>query len=390
MLTNNKSIGILLILSVLYGFSLESAFQITRFDITKLAFALLLMYVLVAIVVDGKIITFKTVDWVFAAYAMIVIGLAVFQGNAMNTQYIITAILPYFAARYMLVSEDGKLIRWINAFSLAIIGPILLNFVKYKDLGLSRITVGDASPIGIGENISFFILANYFLIRTSTKSTKVLRSIQYAAIMLGFFCQIAVLGTRGATLSTVASILIFEFLYFSKKNMMILSTIIAIGYGIFNANISLITRVLPIANRFSLHSMLNSVSVKGSSQFIGREQLQSWTVASIEKYPITGVGFGKYYPHNIILEVLSAIGIVGLLVFVIGIAWSFGHMMQLKSNPNILILLSISALLYRMTSFDYVAHKTLFLLIGLMVSNYQYKLRICNENESNEYRNDNS
>ena len=124
--------------------------------------------------------------------------------------------------------------------------------------------------------------------------------------------------------------------------------------------------------------------------------------ASILSNPIFGIGIGGYgkftynsdgneYPHNIILEVFSEAGFIGLLIFCVFI--SFGFLLikrygkineKLIDNCNIRAIFFISFIylfLCYMKSGGLISARDLFLFYGLVLSyNNIYQLKRFNKN----------
>jgi len=153
--------------------------------------------------------------------------------------------------------------------------------------------------------------------------------------------------------------------------------IIALQYNIFGFDTMLIDRFF---------STFSTQSNFGEQDVSTMERLFQWIVA-FETWimePIKGVGFGGYafalfgidirmYPHNILLELLSEGGIVGLLFFsgLIILIWNKLKLNLPKTPPYInkfLLSLLILGLLTSLTSLDIPNQFVLFLSINLILS----------------------
>lgn len=130
--------------------------------------------------------------------------------------------------------------------------------------------------------------------------------------------------------------------------------------------------MFPLVSRFSVQSLLNSQSIFGSSTSIGRVDKIRETLISINSKPFIGSGFGKFYPHNITLEIWSSIGLVGLLIFITILLYLSRIIVRIDNNIcKLIAILLIAIIINRMMSFNYTAYKNLFLLTGMLLSNYK-------------------
>ena len=183
----------------------------------------------------------------------------------------------------------------------------------------------------IGLLFYFFALCVLFKIHSSTKIIEkiVIITLWMTCFIVGFYT-----GSRTAFLAHLISFVIYLF-YYSHVNLkkiypLILTVLVIVITFVLLANVnkSIKTRYLK-ALEDAKNIAKNLVSNETSSRPVDI-RLQIWKDAlnKFKKNPVLGAGFGISYhvknsrrtwvhPHNIILEILTELGIVGLCIFLI-------------------------------------------------------------------------
>jgi O-antigen ligase len=366
----NKYSTILLTFSlgVLFSFGLELVFLDGAGNLTLILTVISICIVLFLIFKEIKFISLNKTDIALLFYVVIILIGSIFSDSVEGAiTYFAYSVVFYFIGRFVFLRSNKSSIILITLFSLPIIYELLVRYNTLLETNVLRVSLADGtSPIGIGEMLSFFIISSYYVVRF-VEEHKITKLFFIAGILIGLFEQIAVLSSRGATISVIITIVVTEFIFGNKKFVGLIVVVSAGAYYLFNIFIDSIAVILPIANRFSFQSIMNDPSVIGSSLYVGRAQLVTYALEKIGLHPFFGNGFGSVYPHNILIEIFASAGILGLLlflVFLLSIFWNLN-----KKNTNYLyFMLFLVALINRMTSFEYSMQKPLFLFAGIMVS----------------------
>lgn len=117
------------------------------------------------------------------------------------------------------------------------------------------------------------------------------------------------------------------------------------------------------------------ISLEGTS---GRGEIYSTVISLIEDKPLTGYGLFNYYhfihtiPHNIVLEILLAFGIVGLFVisiFMFVILYHFIKNYDSNSLDRIVIFIGLYPITYLMFSANFLIVSELWFVLFYMISN---------------------
>ena len=136
--------------------------------------------------------------------------------------------------------------------------------------------------------------------------------------------------------------------------------------------------VLTVGQAASTSSMLRyrfESALSGRDKSLGQRQIYfSDACDSIISRPLCGVGFGSFgealydedirmYPHNLVLEVLVELGIIGfgLFAYFLTVSWRFFA----RSNLNWLLLFLLMDL---MKSYTFVDLKYLWIFIGMALA----------------------
>lgn len=154
-----------------------------------------------------------------------------------------------------------------------------------------------------------------------------MKDIKYIIISLLFFVGIIFIGSRGGLLGAIVTLMVLLLLNFNNwKHKMKISgkkviflLILVTGVSIFYNDLQRIIMGRYINLTFSDNGLYTS----------GRDELYAESLAMISESPVLGHGIngfyirtGELYPHNIVLEMMNNIGILGLLFFFIFLFYS--------------------------------------------------------------------
>jgi len=211
---------------------------------------------------------------------------------------------------YILISA---LLLRMSLFTDNISGPS-----KFLDFGFLRIQqdIFDTDSFHIGyQNIGFVCvqgLAFYLMtLKTNIDVNRIIIPLLGALIIL--YC-----GSRQAILSVFIIFILWFIQLRNKKNNAGIRTVVIVGGLVL---MSLLMQIL-VSDEGVLYSVASEGYVEGGSR--GLHLMRG--IELFEQNPVFGVGFGRFdmwgeygvYPHNIIVEILAEMGIVGLvLIFVL-------------------------------------------------------------------------
>lgn len=310
-------------------------------------------------------------------------------GKVYSTQkmlYILTLVLWALSAPALVISVDSNRLKRLGIiyvlFSSIVAIEALTHYFMADQHGF--ITVFGSNYLGLGcvIGLAFLLLFAYFMFWARNVYWK-LFTIAIASLYLWL---LLVAGGRGPLLATILSglvPLIFAIhLNLKKKTVrarnyvlpMLIMVIVAISLFVYLAETGHITQT---------YSRLLILTQAGMGDSAGA-RLQHY-VHAIEYWkqaPIFGYGIGSWpiingdidmrgYPHNIILEILVELGLIGALIFFTLIIYALLILAPVKSIGDepiklILLMLMVYMLLNSMVSGDIPDNRLLFSCIGLM------------------------
>jgi len=269
-------------------------------------------------------------------------------------------------------------VKYINIFITIGFGiPILKGYIKFGEY----IDIAGSTHLIIGYTMS--ILFAYNLI-SLINSKKTFGKILYIGLILSNIAMVVFSGSRGSVVCLVSISMVM--LWSNRKKITFLKgllTLIALCTGMY----ILINKA---SNSFALQRMLLAFD----GRMGGRNIFYNKAIDMIVASPILGSGIGAYangfgiyvYPHNIVLEILTDFGIVGLIIFLVIIIKAFSNLAKmLKQNKDeqLIGLLFISSFTMLLFSGSYLTNIQ-FWMSFVLVYTYQSNLNIkyANTNES--------
>ena len=241
-----------------------------------------------------------------------------FQSNSLGDgtfiNYLITGygfvLIPLFS---MMMSYDRQdLVKiFVRSFYILLVGVVLAIIVStYKIITLEslwgvRFATERMNPISLGRYSTVLFLLAYALYQLKERPVSIL----YFAMLIGGI-GLLLSGSRGALVSSFVILLINLFTRAKLKNIIMLPILFSV---IFYFTLSLLSILLPEFNLIENYFKMGSGADK-SAQI--RFQLYNGALDQFYNSPIIGdlivERAFKFYPHNHILEVLMATGILGL------------------------------------------------------------------------------
>jgi O-antigen ligase len=239
-------------------------------------------------------------------------------------------------------ADSKRLLSYFYFLLVIIIGIMLLQFVyflKWGDFAIvlaywNRISIPGANPI----QVSRFLAIGAAMMIALLIRNKPSQSLHYFAILFVILLSIILSGSRGPLVSIIIGSIVYAILYERKHSSRIF------GYGILAiGTIITLLLLLPesLTQRFFDISqgsvIMTQQGVRRISTIATRFEfwsmsLQAW-FSSITSFFI-GLGAGsfsslfiwrdwRWYPHNLIFEIIAELGLIGLVIGVLFIIKSY-------------------------------------------------------------------
>lgn len=280
------------------------------------------------------------------------------QGLVKAGKYLAINIFIFFATM-LFINDLNRLKNILKIIALFGIVTTVISIVYVTHEGvesITRFTIPAHNPIWFARGLGISILATLFLFELSIKK---FNKFVYMSLMLIMLFLIYISASRGPFLALIISLFIYFFIFqrkgfsFFKKVFFICMILFTFKLFIAIAPEHIWTRMLDPFSRFDLSTLY-------------RFQAFETTKNLFLENPLKGVGtagFGYFsvlsYPHNIVLELASEIGIWGGLVFI--------------SLVFFTVYLGIKLLKYKKSSFlELNLNRTFFTLFILVLINSQF------------------
>jgi O-antigen ligase len=239
-------------------------------------------------------------------------------------------------------ADSKRLLSYFYFLLVIIIGIMLLQFVyflKWGDFAIvlaywNRISIPGANPI----QVSRFLAIGAAMMIALLIRNKPSQSLHYFAILFVILLSIILSGSRGPLVSIIIGSIVYAILYERKHSSRIF------GYGILAiGTIITLLLLLPesLTQRFFDISqgsvIMTQQGVRRISTIATRFEfwsmsLQAW-FSSITSFFI-GLGAGsfsslfiwrdwRWYPHNLIFEIIAELGLIGLVIGILFIIKSY-------------------------------------------------------------------
>lgn len=289
------------------------------------------------------------------------------------------------AAAFIIASDIRRIRRFFLAIVLFAIWIVIESFFAYLRIGgVGFINVMGGVYLGIGYTCGMggLIVLTYAIFESKTVFNKLLMVILFTF----FLCIVLFAGGRGPLLMMVAATLIpvvfaFRFsitkLIKVKKHVFPLLGIVVLAIALIwylfiekHVAMTTISRMLVLfepgmgtSGGARMSMWLGSVPLWGNNPLFG---------SGIGGYPIImGYGDVRSYPHNIFLEIIVELGLVGLFLFVMLLFVGFrslGTLRAIRNDPIRLIILMLFTFTMggALISGDLHDNRLLFMMIGLM------------------------
>ena len=352
-LINNPAIALMILslTAIIKGYLINYFPVIEIIDITVIA-TLIIWLGLVKILLEG--------NWKLPSEQKSIVYLFLIFGLLLGISYIYTVSPDYgfrkilrfntfavtmFISPLLIIkspADSKRLLSYFYFLLVIIIGFMLLQFVyflKWGDFAIvlaywNRISIPGANPIQVSRYLAIGAAMMIALLIRNKPS----QSLHYFAILFVILLSIILSGSRGPLVSIIIGSIVYAILYERKHSSRIF------GYGILAiGTIITLLLLLPesLTQRFFDISqgsvIMTQQGVRRISTIATRFEfwsmsLQAW-FSSITSFFI-GLGAGsfsslfiwrdwRWYPHNLIFEIIAELGLIGLVIGVLFIIKSY-------------------------------------------------------------------
>jgi len=339
---------LLLLLTFLSGnFNIDRLMNIS-FEVRYLLFSASIFTVLIgighrkqntSIKLNRSVILFIFLSFIYLFQVLISFFYTIDQSNAIGKAELSIFLILLIIGNLLVVNsmEVHKFFIFVSMFFILI--GILYAIPIYLDVfsGASR---GDTSISGpnVATRILFFACCSA-MYRFSLNKKNL-----YLILSILFLVSIVLVGSRGGFLGALLSLLL---LFTIKKTLVDWK-------GKFNTsiNFSLKYILFLIPGLLILYFMFEPIKRVFMDRFIGttfqsgtiyssgRDVIFSDAISMIKEKPIIGYGIdsftlktGHVYPHNLLLEMMVEVGILGAIIFVSFILFSIFIIFKMKKSP---------------------------------------------------------
>ena len=266
-----------------------------------------------------------------------------------------------FVGAFLLINSKASLHKFLKGFmsiSVATSVYVLFDYFASSNVGdFMRIGVEGANSLGLGRTAALgsIVIIMLYLFNAEVSRVKKMSSLVGLAILI---LVLFLTGSRMALVSLGVALVTFLLI----KTFKVTQDDVLINKGAMRVAFSLVPiPLLMIPFSESIQTMItrlgNLFDGSGAGSYSQRTDRFSLAYNVWKDNPIFGDGLGsyaihyngideRYYPHNIILEVMSELGLVGLILFVALLTMPFFLNNVFKSN-----YLQVCALLMFMYTF---------------------------------------
>jgi len=380
----------LFVLFLLAGrFKADPRFAWVPIDLTLLFLALSLLSA-VTLLILGKVRVTRATFWGVLLYLTFSAWIGFTLIWAPASAYAIDKVLriltlvfwAYAAPALIIASEPERVLRFYFLLVLASVWLAIESWVTYLAAGstepqLENILGGNYLGVSRVLGIAVDILIVGFLLER-----RFLRRMGFVGLIVWFLLTLLVIGGRGPFLAAAASVLAAFVLFGEKSFSNWFKSMFGLVFVLFTlgALSPMISSFLPLTTLHRLETLLEEPGGGTSAQ--GRLERIGGALRQISEAPVFGQGVGSFYwyygdptltrdyPHNIILELWSETGLVGLFLFFLlmfhavrKIKWA-----KLSQHPMhfVAILILVNAFLNALVSGDVPDNRLLFVALGLI------------------------
>lgn len=287
------------------------------------------------------------------------------------------------ACAFIIASDKRRLNRFLNSLLMIAAWIAIGSTLEYIKGGGDVINAFNSNYLALGYTIGMGLLISIAYVFFSERSRS--KKVFLLVVSLFFMFLLFVLGGRGPLIGVTISLLI-PLLYRTKLMLdhklrikKYVAFIVMLVIAVVSISIYLYTKASPTATLTRIlllfePGMGTSVSTRTDYYFAA---FKLWQFK-----PVLGHGIGSWpiligwpdrysYPHNLILEIMAELGLVGLILYGFILCCALRGFTQFKNNRSmfftiVILMMFINAFMGAMFSGDMNDNRILFALLGLM------------------------
>ncbi|MFN7127454.1 MAG: O-antigen ligase family protein [Brevundimonas sp.] len=296
-------------------------------------------------------------------------------------QILLPAVSLYVLGRLCTSSVDLRVLVVQVVGGVLVLGA-LYGILLYFNRGLAvsgRLGIGDSNAVGISQAFPLMLVAGVVAVyNLSNRKKFLLASLALMSTAIIFYVSL-ISATRSVYIATVASLILLLTISAARMRVwtfvgvvtlvgVILAPFLGAAIGSSDAQGGI--------NRLLMNFRSGDFRLDLSGRLRLQQQELGWEL--FQDHPVFGTGLGGYdeitqrgYPHNMLLEVGSQSGIVGLSLLAIYISTLYWVGLQIsKARPYAWLLLAFltAALVHMQLSFALFMAKPLFLITGVLAA----------------------
>lgn len=326
----------ILLLPVLFAAAVTSSFFLSsansQVSLSRIIVIIFIFYSIINFALNKKRLqNSKTIIWLFALLSILLLSTLLSETLSFVPfiSFALNLVLFYIMSLYVLEEEEKKRLYNYMIISALIIG-ITIIYISYKSNAINiisqRLSIEEVNANRLAMATAQVIIVLVFVIITFLKRKKVFILLVLSGLTAGLIFVLLLTGSRTAFLAILSSSALIIILFFSgrsiRKLIIRVFLIGVISYGTY----------IFIESKYEFVGVFERFSVENMKESKGTHRLEN--AALIIKYVIPrnfflGVGIGadnikvalgmhnqsfKNAAHNIIIDPLSQIGILGFVL----------------------------------------------------------------------------
>lgn len=320
--------------------------------------------------------------WLIMGYMLVSMFFAGNMGVNMKkfTEMFMTGTLAYTAYSYIFSKCEKvdffRLAVYCTIFSLFLLqlNVIANNYggpSSLMDFGFYRTKVGTDMYVDLAEKgISYATHYQFFgtVCIIGLTLCMAFKRMSLTQVLVLLILNIVSIGYTGARQYLIIMFALFALYILLMKGNMIGKVFILIG-GVYVVSYIMFQSVMS--------DYINVISNKGLLEGTGRNELFEMGVKLFKENPVFGVGFGGYnyygaygaYPHNMIVEQLAEIGLVGVLFVYICVLLNKKalYLMYMPKQGVVLMYVMLAFFMRSMISLSFTGNIILFSILSAMM-----------------------
>lgn len=253
-----------------------------------------------------------------------------------NKRMIIIIVFLIYVSLLVKNHRDFKSLLKIFIYSRIILTVYIIYLLDFQAIGESRLGADnlgeDWNSNTIGMNLAFGLFSIYFLYSIGEIRTR-LKKVSYLLFSVVFISTIILTGSRKALFIVAFSIVLFTVLQ-SQNKKLLHTTLIVLAitiFGYLSFNIPILYEVVGLRIEGLIAGIFNLGEVDASTRV--RMHMITTGIEFFKESPWLGYGIDNFkqlyyevandfrYSHNNYVEILVSFGVIGTLLYYIGLAY---------------------------------------------------------------------